>query len=467
MTDNSSYTFDIGQAITPLDGRNRFKLTKLAGFFSDFMLTRHRIDLEIKLLIKLSEYRLIRKITSKELIILKKLYELFDFAGYKEVRLIEKETNHEAKSVEEYLRRELMKTSLKDLAQMVHFGITSDDINNLAYALMIKDVINKVFFPEFLGILKILKNSSIKYKKLAMLSRTHGQPAAPTTLGKEYLVYYSRLKTEIDLLRKLKIRGKLTGNTGNFNAHQFIFPKTDWLKFSREYILVLGLEPDMVTTQIEPYDSVIRIFQSLGRINNILLGLSIDFWYYISLGYFKQKLIKTEVGSTAMPHKINPIYFEGAEGGFGIANSLIEFYSRKLSYSRLQRDLSDSTVRRSFGIVLGYSLLSYQSINEALLRIEADHDNIKNDLNKHFEVVSEAFQNLLRVRNYHEAYDKTKHYFRGKEVNMDSIKKFINSLEIDNVDKKKLTDLLPDKYTGLAEKIVDSILKAKINKSDK
>ncbi|MFH0979337.1 MAG: adenylosuccinate lyase [Candidatus Roizmanbacteria bacterium] len=458
MTDNSSFTFDIGEAITSLDGRNRHKLTKLVAYYSDFVLTKYRVKLETEYLIKLSQYRAVRKLTNKELNTVKRLTATFDFNDYLRVREIEKKTNHEAKASEEFIREQLAKTSLKDIAQMIHFGLTSDDINNLAYGLIIKNIVNHIFFPELKLILKSLKESARKYKNLPMLSRTHGQPAAPTTLGKEYLVYYKRLKDEVEILKNLKIRGKLTGNTGNFNAHQFIFPKIDWLKFSRDFVFYLGLEPDLITTQIEPYDSIIRFFQSLLRINNILLGLSIDFWFYISLGYFKQKLVKSEVGSTAMPHKINPIYFEGAEGGFGIANALLEFYCRKLSYSRLQRDLSDSTVRRSFGTAFGYSLLSYQSINEALNRIEADKVSIKEDLNRHFEVVSEAIQNFLRTKNYRDAYDKTKVFFRGRKVNADSTKKFIESLKIGGEDKKKLTDLLPENYTGLAEKLVDKFL---------
>jgi len=458
MTDNSSFTFDIGEAITPLDGRNRHKLNKLAEYYSDFVLTKYRVKLEIEYLIKLSQYKVVRKLTSKELITVKHLTITFDFNDYLKVREIEKKTNHEAKASEEFVREQFNKTSLKDISQMIHFGLTSDDINNLAYGLIIKNVINQVFFPELKLILRSLKESARKYKNLSMLSRTHGQPAAPTTMGKEYLVYYKRLKDEVEMLKNLKIRGKLTGNTGNFNAHQFIFPKIDWLKFSQDFVSSLDLEPDLITTQIEPYDSLIRLFQVLQRINNILIGLSVDFWFYISLGYFKQKLVKSEVGSTAMPHKINPIYFEGAEGGFGIANSLLEFYCRKLSYSRLQRDLSDSTVRRSFGVAFGYSLLSYQSINEALNRIEADKDNIMQDLNKHFEVVSEAIQNFLRTKNYRDAYDKTKVFFRGRETNRKSIKKFIESLKIGEKDKKKLIELYPESYTGLAEKIVTKFI---------
>lgn len=459
MTKMSSFIYDIGSAITPLDGRNRFKTEKLSQYWSDFVLTKYRVELELTLLLKLSEFKAIRKLTQKEKALIDKLIKLFTFDDYKKVREIERTTNHEAKAAEVYVRQELEAKGIKDISQMIHFAITSDDINNLAYALMVKNVVNKVFLPELFGILEKLKKSSLKYKDLPMLARTHGQPAAPTTLGKEFFVYYVRLKEEVDKLKTLELKGKLTGNTGNFNAHNFVYPDIDWLKFSKEFIYSLGIKPDLVTTQIEPYDSIIQIFQSIVKINNILIGLSIDFWLYISFGYFKQKLINKEVGSTAMPHKINPIYFEGAEGGFGIANALLDFYCRKLSYSRLQRDLSDSTVRRSFGISFGYCLLSYQSINEALNRIEADKDKLNRDLENHPEVISEAIQNYLRSKNYHDAYDKTKHFFRGKEVNLESIKKFIKSLDIENKDRQKLNELLPEKYTGLAKKIVEKFIK--------
>ena len=455
---NSSYLLDIAHAITPLDGRNRYKIANLADNYSDFVLTKLRIKLETACLIKLSQYKIIRAFGKKALNFMTKLVADFDFNDYKRVRQIEKITNHETKAAEEFVKESLKGGKMADCAEMIHFGLTSDDINNLAYALMIKNVLERAVYPELDEIVKKLKQSAKKYKNLAMLSRTHGQPAAPTTLGKEFLVYYSRLKEEVQILKNCEIKGKLTGNTGNLNAHKFIFSQINWIKFSQEFVKSLGLTPDMVTTQIEPYDSLIRLFQSLSRINNILTGLSVDFWFYISSGYFKQKLVAKEVGSTAMPHKINPIYFEGAEGGFGIANALLEFYCRKLSYSRLQRDLSDSTVRRSFGVAFGYSLLSYQSINEALNRIETDNDNIKQDLEKHFEVISEAIQNFLRTKKYRDAYDKTKLFFRGKEVNKESIKKFIESLNIDKQDKQKLIGLYPEKYTGYAEELVNKFL---------
>lgn len=444
------YGFNIGEAITPLDGRNRYKLLGLSEKFSDFVLNRNRVRIELLYLQKLSAFGAIRRLNANEKKQIVRLIESFDFKEYIGIRKIEKTTNHEAKAVEEYLKAKLRKTSLKDVCEMVHFGLTSDDVNNLAYAIMLDSCLKDVIFPELDKIQISIKRNAEAYKNTAMLSRTHGQPAAPTTLGKEFSVYYKRLHDEIGILKKSRIRGKLTGNTGNLNPHKLIFPGINWPKFSTEFVSELSLEPDIATTQIEPYDSIIRLFQGIFRINNILIGLSVDFWLYITLGYFRQKLIKKEVGSTALPHKINPIYFEGAEGGFGVANALIEFYSRKLPYSRLQRDLSDSTVRRSFGIALGYSLLSYQSISEAIGRIEANGEAIRKDLDSHYEVLSEAFQNYLRVRGYENAYDRTKDFFRGRTLTREEIDKFIDGLEISASDKNVLKGISPENYTGYA-----------------
>lgn len=449
------FTYGIEEAITPIDGRNKNKLQALTPFFSDLALNKYRITLELNYLLKLSEYKIIRKFTPTEDVFINRLINTFDKKDYLQIREIEKSTNHDLKAVEEYIKITLKKTSLKDVIEMIHFGLTSDDANNIAYALMIRDSLQKVILPELEKLLKELKNSVGNYKKISMLGRTHGQPAAPTTVGKEYLVYYKRLKIETEKLRNLEIKAKLTGNVGNLNAHKFIYPKINWLKFSEEFIASLGLTPELVTTQILSYDSLIDVFSYLLRINNILLGLCKDFWIYIMLGYFKQKIIKKEVGSTALPHKVNPIYFEGAEGGFELANSLLEMYCRKLAYSRLQRDLSDSTVKRSFGIAFGYSLLSYQSLGEALSRLEPNREKIGEDVQNHWEVLSEAIQNFLRTKGYNDAYEKTKQFFRGKNRNRNEIKIFIESLKLKELDKKKLLNLSPENYTGYAEELVN------------
>lgn len=447
--------FDSAFAITALDGRNRYKLQTLATYFSDFILTKHRYAIELRYLIELSNYNVIRKLTRKENTSIIRLIEVFSVVDYRAIQKIEGKINHDVKAVEEYVKTKLLKTSLHDLSPMVHFGLTSDDLNSIAYASMTKDVLCKIILPSLKKIQKSLLSKSIQWRAQPMLGRTHGQPAVPTTVGKEILIYFKRLSDEILKLEGLDFRAKFSGNVGNFNAHQFIFPKTDWLKFSRDFISSFGLKSDPVTTQIQPYDSLINLFSSLVRINNILQGLAVDFWLYISQGYFMQRKITKEVGSSALPHKVNPIYFEGAEGGLGLANALFEFYIRKLSYSRLQRDLSDSIVRRSFGAAFGYSELSYQSIDTALLRLEINKDAIETDLNRHFEILSEPIQNFLRTKGYNDAYDKTKLFFRGKILHESDIIKFINSLNLKSSDKKELQKLNPKGYTGLAQKIVE------------
>lgn len=450
-----NFTYSIAQAITALDGRNRHKLQTLIPYFSELALDKYRLLVEIKYLEKLAEYKIIRSINSKEKDLLVKIWQLFNEKDYQELREIELKTNHDVKAVEEWLKKKLQRTSLKDISSFVHFGLTSEDINNLAYALMIKDALDKVITPEIEKIKKTLKEKLRENKNLVMLSRTHGQPAVPTTLGKEWLIYYKRIDEELKILKNLKIKGKLTGNVGNLNVHKFLYPKINWLEFSFDFVKSLNLTPDLVTTQIEPYDSLIRVFQTISRLNNILIGFCQDMWLYLALGYFRQKVIKNEIGSTALPSKVNPIYFEGAEGGFGIANTLFEFYSRKFSYSRLQRDLSDSTIRRSFGIAFSYSLLSYQSTIEALSRIEPDKEKILKDLDSHWEVLSEALQNFLRVKGDKNAYEKVKAFFRGKNLTEKEVKNFISILKLKKEDREKLLGLSPEKYSGYAKDLVE------------
>lgn len=470
---NLSFTYGIEDAITPIDGRNRHKLKSLSPYFSEFALDKYRIKIELEYLKKLSQYKVVRKFSKAELASINRLNDAFCKDDYKRIREIEKVVNHDVKAIEEFIKEKLKPSfaihfaeatrvkkateGLENIIEMVHFGITSDDTNNLAYGSLIRDSLSTVIIPEIEKSVNILKDYARKYKNIAMLSRTHGQPAVPTTMGKEIAVYVKRLEQELSIIKHTKIRGKLTGNVGNLNVHKFLYPNIDWLKFSQEFVQSLGLEADLFTTQIQPYDSIVRLFDSLKRINNIMLSLCQDMWWYICLGYFKQKVIREEVGSTALPHKINPIYFEGAEGGFGIANAMFKFYDQKLSYSRLQRDLSDSTVRRSFGIAFAYSLLSYQSIVEALNRIEPNQETIKKDLNNHWEILSEAIQNFLRVKGQMNAYDQTKLFFRGRDVNQNDIRKFINGLKLNNKDKEKLLSLTPEKYTGYASEIVDKV----------
>lgn len=452
------FNFGIEETLTPIDGRNRHKLRSLIPFFSELALDKYRVLVELRYFEFLSKRGVIRKLTKSELVSIYRLIDTFGNEEYKEIRKIEKETNHDLKAIEEFIKRKL-KSSFRDVVEMVHFGLTSDDVNNIAWALIVRDSLKNVIFPEIKKISEALRNSAQSYRSIPMLSRTHGQPAAPTTVAKEFLVYYKRLDEEFTQLKILKIKAKLTGNVGNLNVHKFIYPKINWLKFSQEFIRSLGLEPDLVTTQIEPYDCYIRLFGNIARINNILSGLCQDFWIYLLLGYFKQKVIQKEVGSTALPHKVNPIYFEGAEGGFGIANALFEFYIRKLSYSRLQRDLSDSTVKRSWGIAFSYSLLSYQSIVVALKRIEPDTKKLKEDLENHWEVLSEVIQNFLRTKGYRNAYEKVKNIFRGKTMTQKDIFQCFKTLKLKEKDIKTLLSLTPEKYIGYAEELVEKYAK--------
>jgi len=453
-------SYPIDEALTPLDGRNRHKIKNLIPYFSEAALLKYRIFIELEYLKALSAQRVIRHFSRQEHNFIASLPSQIHLVGG--VGEIENKTNHDMKAVELYLQMKLCQTSLKDIAPMIHFGLTADDINNIAYALMIKDACRNVLIGEIEKIEKQLITLILVSKNIPMLGRTHGQPAAPTTLGKELLVFARRLQLELNSLKKLNIKAKITGNTGNLNVHKTLFTGINWLKFSQDFIESLGLIPDIVTTQIEPYDSIIVLFQNLIRINNILLGLCVDLWQYIMLGYFQQTVVEKEVGSTALPHKVNPIYLEGAEGGFGIANALLEFYCRKLSYSRLQRDLSDSTIRRSFGIAIAYALLSYQSVLTGLSRITPNKKNIQKDLMEHWEVLSEPIQNFLRFKGKTGAYEQTKQFFRGRIIDKSDVRHFILSLDLSETDKKMLLDLTPQKYTGYAEEITNLILKQKL-----
>ena len=452
MSSKFKLSFDkigIEEAITPLDGRNRNKVVVLAKYFSEQALNKNRILVEIEYLKKLSEINIIRKLKKNEIKDLDSIIENFNSEDYKKIREIEATTNHDVKAVELFLQHKLSK-SCHDIFPMVHFGLTSEDINNLSYGLSLKDCLNQVIIPELDKIDRLLSAETKKYADLPMLGHTHGQAAAPTTLGKEYLVYKTRVSRELKNLKNIKVSGKLMGNVGNLNVHKILFPKYNWLKFSSDFVTALGLEPELIATQILPYDNLIKIFQSLINLNNILLGFCVDFWIYTSMGYFKQRVMGGEVGSSALPHKVNPIYMEGGEGGFGVANALLGFYTNKLASTRMQRDLSDSTVRRSSGIAVAYSLLSYQSVSEAIERIEANKEVISKDLSAHYEVLSEIIQNFLRIKGYDDAYEKTKQYFRGKTLTEDGIKEFIAGLDLDLKEKKFLLDLRPDTYTGYA-----------------
>jgi len=451
----------IDYAINPLDGRYFEKTRALAPFFSEQALMKYRVMMEMEYFIALSLSRktALRKFTPTEIKIIQSLYEKFDDTSYKEIKKGEAITNHDVKAVEYFIKERLSKTSLKDSIEWIHFAITSEDTNNIAYAFMLSDSLGNVILPTISQIISEINNLAKKYKDLPMLARTHGQPASPTTFGKEMKVFSEGLKTYFNILKDIAIEAKLNGATGNYNAHFIAYPNVDWPEFSRKFIESFNknrpqkLAVNLITTQIEPHDSYVRIFDTLKHINTILLDFDQDMWRYISDGWVGQKTKEGEVGSSTMPHKINPIDFENSEGNLGLANALFEFYARKLPISRLQRDLSDSTVERSFGTAFGHSYLAYVSLLKGLSKITVNEIKIKEDLIAHPEIITEAIQTILRREGVKMPYEKLKELARGKVVTLPDIHKFINALEVSDKIKKELLKITPENYTGLAGKL--------------
>jgi adenylosuccinate lyase len=446
-------------AIGPLDGRYFNKTRVLAEYFSEEALMKYRVIVEGEYLIALSQKNILRKFTPGEIKIVRGLYEKFDDISYKKIKKFEETTNHDVKAVEYFIKGELSKTSLKDSIEWIHFGLTSYDINTPARGMMLGDALERVMLPEIDLIIKNLESISKKYKNLPMLARTHGQPASPTTFGKEMAVFAGRIKKQLKILENIKISVKFSGATGNFNAHVVAYPKIDWIKFVNNFINNLNknrkikLELNLPTTQIDPHDRESEIFDCLRRINTILIGFDQDIWHYISDEWLVQKNTKGEIGSSAMPHKINPIDFENSEGNLGLANALFEFFARKLPISRLQRDLSDSTVERAFGTAFGHSYLAYLSLIKGLSKISVNEVKIKEDLNSHPEVIAEAIQTILRREGVKMPYEKLKELTRGKQVTLGDIHNFIKTLEVSDKIKKELLKITPENYIGLASKL--------------
>lgn len=443
-------------SISLLDGRNADKVEIVSEYFSEYALIKYRMKVEVEYLIFLSEKTsILRKLTKKECEYLRGIYNNFSLKDAIKVKEEERKINHDVKAVEYFLKKKVAKTSLKNVSEFFHFAITSYDVNTPSYAMMLRDFRNEVYIKKINELLEKLKNLIIKTKSMSMLAKTHGQPALPTTLGKELAVFYKRIQSEKKVLEDVHIEAKLTGAVGNFNSFHFTDSTIDWMKFSEKFIQSLGLKPNIITTQILPYDSWIQLFDSVNRINNILLGLSTDIWWYISFEYFLQKKKDTEVGSSTMSHKINPISFENAEGNLGLANSMFEFFSRKLSYSRLQRDLSDSTVKRNFGLAFGHSLLAIESLLSGLSRIEPNEKKMSDDLEVHWEIFSEGIQVYLKAKGYKNAFEVVKEKTRGKILTKLEIYALIDDLPIKKQEKEYLKIKTVSSYIGIAEKLAN------------
>lgn len=442
--------------VSPLDGRYAPETAQLQNYFSEFAYLRDRVRIEIDYLIALArDTPLIRAFTPTQVSILQALSSNFSLEDARAIKEIERTTRHDVKALEQFLRARLASTLLADVIEWVHLGLTSEDVNQTAHALALRDSRDRVLLPALDAILARLDALAYQHQSTPMLARTHGQPAVPTTLGKEFAVFVARLRTQRELLRAHRFTAKLTGAVGNFNALVAAAPHVDWLEFSRQFIRAYDLEPCLVTTQLAPFDNWVRYFDALRLTNSIVIDLAQDVWRYISDDYLKSRVIASEVGSSTMPHKVNPIDFENAEGNLGIANALLEQYARKLPISRLQRDLSDSTVRRTFGTALGHTLVAYVNLARGLERLDANVDKMRADLEAHWEVLAEAAQTILRAAGVRNAYDQLKALTRGKAFSSDEFRAWVESLHVDEAVKARLRALSPLTYVGLAARIVE------------
>ncbi|HEY4155238.1 MAG TPA: adenylosuccinate lyase [Puia sp.] len=440
-------------AISPLDGRYRSQLQQLSEYFSEYALIKYRIRVEVDYFLFLAEKKFfaISAATRKQL---ESVAENFSVEDAREIKKIEKTTNHDVKAVEYFLKSRMELSKDADTREWIHFGLTSQDINNTAIPLLWKHALEIEYLPFVLNLKKQLRLLAGPWIRMPMLARTHGQAASPTLLGKEIMVFVERLENQLELLIQIPFTAKFGGATGNFNAHHVAFPKKDWVKLANEFVEnKLGLKRQQYTTQIEHYDMLAAHFDSIKRINTILVDFCRDIWTYISMDYFKQKTREGEIGSSAMPHKVNPIDFENAEGNLGLANTIFEYLSAKLPVSRLQRDLTDSTTLRSIGVPFAHTLLALKSIERGITRLVLNEKKLKQDLEDNWAVVAEAIQTILRREDYPKPYEALKDLTRGKNgITRESIHHFIDSLKIAKVVKEELKKITPHNYTGVSLK---------------
>lgn len=440
-------------AISPIDGRYRSKVNELAPFFSEEALIKYRVKVEIEYFIALCEIPLpqLKDFDNTIFEDLRSIYTSFSAEDAQKIKEIEAITNHDVKAVEYYIKEQFDALKISEYKEFIHFGLTSQDINNTAIPLSIKDCMNDVYVPEYFLVLERLKSLSNEWSEVPMLARTHGQPASPTRLGKEINVFVVRLEEQFNLLNDIPSAAKFGGASGNFNAHKVAYPDIDWKAFGHAFVQEkLGLQHSFPTTQIEHYDHMAALFDTLKRINTILIDLDRDIWTYVSMDYFKQKIKKGEVGSSAMPHKVNPIDFENSEGNLGIANAIFEHLSAKLPISRLQRDLTDSTVLRNVGVPFSHTLIGFKSTLKGLNKLLLNEHKFKEDLENNWAVVAEAIQTILRREAYPNPYEALKGLTRTNErIDANAISNFIDNLEVSEAIKNELKAITPDNYTGI------------------
>ncbi len=440
-------------SISPIDGRYNSKTSELQQYFSESSLIKFRLHVEIEYFIALCNSSILQlnHFPSEKFNLLRKIYTDFSSDDAIRIKEIESITNHDVKAVEYFIKEKFDDLSLSEFNEFIHFGLTSQDINNTAVPYSIKKALEEVFYAELSDLIGLLEKQAEKWKNISMLARTHGQAASPTRMGKEIMVFVERMKNQFSLLKQLPHTAKFGGATGNFNAHHVAFPEINWVDFANNFLSnSLNLKRQQTTTQIEHYDNLSAIMHNISRINTILIDYSRDIWTYISLDYFKQKINKNEVGSSAMPHKVNPIDFENAEGNLGIANSIFGFMSSKLPISRLQRDLTDSTVLRNIGVPIAHTLIAIKSLKKGINKLVINEEKIINDLENNWAVVAEAIQTILRREGYPNPYEALKELTRlNTKITSETLEDFINNLKIDEKIKKELRSINPSNYTGI------------------
>lgn len=448
-------------ALSPIDGRYGEKTQELRPVFSEYGLLKYRVYVEINWLKKLSICPQITEVplfNEKSIERLNTIIENFDEQDAYRIKEIEKTTNHDVKAVEYFLKEKVKgNADLEAVAEFIHFACTSEDINNLSYALMLKIARDEIILPYWSKLIDELKSKAKLYQKIPLLTRTHGQPATPSTIGKEFANIVYRLERQFMQLGQVEILGKINGATGNYNAHIAAYPDIDWNKFSEEFVTSLDLTWNPYTTQIEPHDYIAEFFDCIARFNTIVIDFDRDIWGYIALNHFKQKTIAGEIGSSTMPHKVNPIDFENSEGNLGLANAVMQHLASKLPLSRWQRDLTDSTVLRNLGVGLGYALIAYQSTLKGLNKLEVNQDHLLNELDLNWEVLAEPIQTVMRRYGIEKPYEKLKELTRGKRVDAQGMQKFIDSLELPESEKDRLKKLTPANYIGYSIEFVDKI----------